>query len=50
MRPEQLVHERGNDRQPHVYFHDSFDNEISEKVDLFLPLSGLGCEVRAPAV
>jgi hypothetical protein len=25
-------HERGDDDQPHVYRHDSFDNEISEKV------------------
>ena len=25
-------HERGDDGQPHVYFHDSLDNEINEKV------------------
>ena len=25
-------HERGDNGQPHVYFHDSLDNEINEKV------------------
>ena len=25
-------HERGDDGQPHVYLHDSFDNEVIEKV------------------